>query len=352
MAATALDFASPQVSNDTTSSRSALVDEYLAFSPPSSRNTVASETTAYPKFHKTVEGRENENGPDTIPGKKPDKKVEKKENDKPGDPKNDLCPDFKFKGELYLIGGNANNTWYELVKRLPENPKIVLVTLASREPGQNEALAKDFEDVGIPAKNITVISDEPTPANTKYNYSKSLPDDFNMIYFSGGDQAVLRQRFTEVDKLRAALEKGAVVAGNSAGTAIMPCEMITGGGPGDLTHSRGFGLTPWAVTDTHVHERGREDRDVSALYEIGKGELPVIGIDGDTRVIFRWEDGHLIGEVGGKESVRVFRKPDQDLKVVSNRKIVPDLIQGTDGAGKGKSARVWELKKGDKFILR
>ncbi len=346
------DLPVPKASSDSAAiiSHNAFMHEFLA-SMPIAHNDAKSDDSKKHSSKKSVEGAEDKDGPDSIPGGKSDK-TDKTEKDKPDDIASKVCPDFKFKGQLFLIGGNADDTFNELIKKLPENPKVVVVTMASREPGQNEALAKDFEDAGIPAQNITVVSDEPAPAQTKYAYTKNLPANFDMIYFSGGDQEVLRQRFTEVDKLRQALENGAIVAGNSAGTAIMPCEMITGGDAGDLTHSRGFGLTPWAVTDTHVHQRNREDRDISALYDVAKGELPVIGIDADTRVIFRWDGNHLIGEVGGDASVRIFRKTDQDLDVQSNNKIKPTIVKGTDGAGKGKSANMWELKAGDKFILR
>lgn len=261
--------------------------------------------------------------------------------------------DFKFSGQLFLIGGVADTAWNDMIARLPANARVVAVGLAAGDgDGASAALAKDFEESGIKPENITMITGGAIPAGSKYKWSRELPDKFDLIYFGGGDQALLKERFTQVDKLREALQHGAMVAGNSAGTAVMSSEMITGGDAGSLSHGEGFALLPWAITDTHVHERHREDRDLSALYEIGKGKLPVVGIDADTRVIFRWEGDRLVGEVGGSGSVRVFKAGGDDLKVESEREVKPVLSFGTDGAGKGKAALVWELKGGDRFYLR
>ena len=262
-------------------------------------------------------------------------------------------PEFKFKGQLFLIGGAANTTWDDMVSKVGKNAKVVAVGLASGdEAAAGEALGTAFENSGIKPENITVLSNSPAPHGCKYNWTNKLPDKFDLVFFGGGDQSVLKDRFKEIDKLRQALTDGAMIAGNSAGTAIMPNEMITGGDAATLTHGEGFSLLPWAITDTHVHQRHREDRDVSALYEIGKGKLPVIGIDVDTRVLIHWDGDRLIGEVQGDGAVRVFKPTDQDLKVESKRKVDPQITMGTDGAGKGKSALVWELKDGDKFVIR
>lgn len=259
----------------------------------------------------------------------------------------------KFAGQLFLIGGVADTTWTDMISRLKDNARVVAVGLAAGdEAAAGASLGKDFEDSGIKPENITVLSNSPKPSGCRYNWADKLPDKCDLVYFGGGDQTVLKDRFKDVAKLKKALTDGAMIAGNSAGTAIMPDEMITGGDAGTLTHSAGFSLLPWAITDTHVHQRHREDRDVSALYEIGKGKVPVIGIDADTRVLVRWDGDRLIGEVQGYGSVRVFKPTDQDLKVESKRKVNPEITMGTDGAGKGKSALVWELKEGDKFVIR
>jgi cyanophycinase len=261
--------------------------------------------------------------------------------------------EFKFKGQLFLIGGAADTTWDDMISKAGKNAKVVAVGLAADdEAAAGAALGKDFENSGIKPENITVLSNQAKPQGCKYDWTDKLPDKFDLIYFGGGDQSVLKDRFKEVDKLRQALIDGATVAGNSAGSAVMPSEMISGGNAATLTHSEGFSLLPWAITDTHVHQRHREDRDVSALYDIGKGKLPVIGIDADTRVLIHWDGDRLIGEVQGHGSVRVFKPTDQDLKVESKHKVDPQITVGTDGAGKGKSALVWELKEGDKFAIR
>ncbi len=258
----------------------------------------------------------------------------------------------QFSGELFLIGGVAVDSFNDLVASLPKDAKIVTVGLASEQGDDSSlSLARDFENAGIKAQNITAYCLGAAPPDAAYNCVDKLPENFDLIYFGGGDQSLLKQRFLEVEKVRQALKDGCIVAGSSPGTAVMSSEMIAGGDAASLTHAHGFSLLPWAITDTHVHERDREDRDLSALYEIGAGKIPVIGIDEDTRVLFRWEDGHLIGEVGGDGIVHIFKTRDQGLNVTSTREVKPQLTYGMDGAGKGKAALVWELKAGDKFVL-
>lgn len=260
--------------------------------------------------------------------------------------------DYKFDGQLFLIGGVADTSFRELLDKLPKNAKVAVVGLASSVPVEKgEGLARGFEDSGIDPANITIVSSFDAPEGSKYKHSAELPSDLDAIYFGGGDQAVLKQRFADVDKLKELLKKGAIVAGNSAGTAVMPVEMITGGDAKKITHSPGFGLFPW-ITDTHVHERNREDRDITALYEIANGKVPVIGVDTDTRVNFKWEGDQLIGEVGGENAVRIFMPMDQELKMVSDKEVKPAIVFGTEGAGKDKAALVYELKKGDRFVIR
>ncbi len=100
--------------------------------------------------------------------------------------------------------------------------------------------------------------------------------------------------------------------------------------------------------DTHVGERHRETRDVKALYEIGKGKLPVIGVDEDTSVSFTWKNGVLSGEVIGEGSVHIFQTPEMPKPKI-NRDIMSKLINDPSG----EEAHMWELKKGDVFeVLR
>lgn len=262
----------------------------------------------------------------------------------------DSAHSYRFQGKLTLIGGSAEKSFEEVVARAKqkENAKIVTVAMASELDGADEDLAQKFVDAGVSAENIVVLSDTDKPEGSNFAYTRELPEQFDLIYFGGGDQSLLRGRFTQSELLKQSLENGANVCGSSAGCAVMSKVMITGGGVDDLTQGEGFALAPWFTADTHVDQRGREWRDISALYQIG---LPVLGIDGDTNLTLYWEDDKLVGEVSGASSVRVFRKPGEELDFISERKIEPQTLTGTGGAGLGKDASVWTLKSGDKLIL-
>lgn len=257
---------------------------------------------------------------------------------------------YKFDGKLVLIGGSAEKSFDEVIQRVKQkdDAKVVTVAMASEQEDADEYLAKKFERAGVAADKITVLTDADKPEDSQFEYSRELPEDFDLIFFGGGDQSRLRDRFSQAEQLKKALQLGKTVCGTSAGCAVMSREMITGGGVDDLTHAEGFALAPWFTADTHVDQRGREWRDISALYEIG---LPVLGIDGDTNLTVYWDGDKLVGEVGGSSAVRVFRKPGEDLHYISDRKIEPETLTGTGGAGLDKEALVWTLKAGDKLIL-
>ncbi|MEM6634291.1 MAG: cyanophycinase [Pseudomonadota bacterium] len=84
------------------------------------------------------------------------------------------------------------------------------------------------------------------------------------IWFAGGSQ---RRQVTTlagvpglVETLRAANAAGTVVAGSSAGAAVMSQLMISGGSGGDVFTRQGLGFWPEVVIDQHVAERDRAYR--------------------------------------------------------------------------------------------
>lgn len=257
----------------------------------------------------------------------------------------------KFKGSLYLIGGGADSTLVALSKRLAKGDKLACIPFASNLPNAAELDADSLVKAGIPAKDIVIIlAKGQKPPTNKYKCSKDIPQSSNVVFFGGGDQKDLHDRTdqAQLDAVKKILANGGILAGTSAGTAVMSSEMITGGKTSKtLTHSRGFGLVPWAVMDTHVHERNREARDITALYDVGKG-LPVVGLDPDTAVDFHWKGNQLIGEISGKGTARVFTHASAAPLDVS-RSLMPKVMETDDGTH--REANVWELKAGDTFVV-
>ena len=253
----------------------------------------------------------------------------------------------EFKGSIYLIGGNAKTTFAELVKQAGNDAKVAVVGRASSIEGYEQFLADGFVKAGVKPENITIIvPKDQIPEDPNYNYSYELPTDADLVYFGGGAQDKLRREFDDhqLDSVKKLLENGAIIAGNSAGTAVMPKEIINGGDENKVEESEGFGLTPWAIFDTHVGERHRETRDVRALYQLGKAGLPVIGIDEDTSVQFKWKNGSLSGVVSGAGNVHIFQKPDLP-PLTLDEDIKPQSVK--DPAG--EEALMWDLKSGNSF---
>ncbi|MBX9687236.1 MAG: hypothetical protein K2X27_11075, partial [Candidatus Obscuribacterales bacterium] len=117
----ALDTTSPPSAEDSLSARNAFVNEYLAFQP-TVQTSCPDNAELKDMPSKSVEGRENEDVPD---------KAKRTQGTKPVDPPKKPCADFKFDGQLFLIGGSANSTFVDLVNKRPDEPKSVVVTLAS-----------------------------------------------------------------------------------------------------------------------------------------------------------------------------------------------------------------------------
>lgn len=257
----------------------------------------------------------------------------------------------KFKGSLYLIGGGADSTLTGLSKRLAKGDKVACVPFASSLPNAGELDADALVKAGVPAKDILIILEKgQKPPTTRYTCTEDIPPNTKAVFFGGGDQTDLRDRTdkTQLDAVKKILADGGILAGTSAGTAVMSKEMISGGKTSKtLTHTNGFGLVPFAVMDTHVHERNREARDITALYDVGKG-LPVVGLDPDTAVDFHWKGNQLIGEVSGKGNARVFMHSSA-AALDTSRAMAPKVMQTDDGTH--RKANVWELKAGDTFVV-
>ncbi len=208
----------------------------------------------------------------------------------------------QFNGSLYLIGGSARKCFDEVVKLAGEHPRVAVVGLASGTDAErankantiDEDLAEAFVTRGIAPGDITIVKSKGfQPTQNRFKYSYDIPATSTLVYFGGGDQARLRERFddTQLSQIKKLLVEGCVISGNSAGTAVMPRMMIADGEVKNLASSPGFGLTPWAIMDTHVDARPiRIQRDVKAYFDVGNQKLPVIGLDEDTSLKISWKN--------------------------------------------------------------
>jgi len=113
------------------------------------------------------------------------------------------------------------------------------------------------------------------------------------VWLTGGDQVFLTNAYlgTAVQaELSAVLARGGVVAGTSAGAAVMSGVMIAGGKT-KAEVSRGFDLIEGAVIDQHFLKRNRMDRLIGVLS--AHPNLVGLGIDEQTALMVDLREHHL-----------------------------------------------------------
>lgn len=218
-----------------------------------------------------------------------------------------------------IIGGRLeddNRRIYREMRRL-SGGRILIFPTASSEPKEvgEETLAA-FQSHGFQAEVMDL-----TEGNAERNaFDQQLVDrvsDVGSVYFTGGDQSkilgALKPRGVETPMLKAirkAHNEGGLLAGSSAGAAMMSTLMIIGGtsyeamyhghtedpeAPG-LLLGKGLGFFPYALVDQHVIKRGRFARMIVAMAH--SGAKRAIGIDENTALIIDGPRGQVVGEYG------------------------------------------------------
>ena len=128
----------------------------------------------------------------------------------------------------------------------------------------------------------------------------------DVVFFSGGDQRRLANAFNDTEFLDILKDSDIVIAGTSAGAAIMSELMVAGGHPedahikGEIKSDRGFGLADDIIFDTHFLQRDRLPRLFNLV--AGAPEKTGIGLDEDTGIILK-DDGSL--EAFGSNAVTI-----------------------------------------------
>ncbi|MFO1075604.1 MAG: cyanophycinase [Geminicoccaceae bacterium] len=222
-------------------------------------------------------------------------------------------------GALAIIGGrfeDDNEAVFAAMHELARG-RIAVLPTASSAPDEvgDEArasfLARGFacEVVAITKENCRRSAFDPTIVATLERYGS--------VYFTGGDQTLIFQALIQDGQPTPALEAirrcwlaGGLIAGSSAGAAIMSDPMILSGGSVEaLVHppepqqhdtrlglGAGLGFFPYGIVDQHFLERGRLGRLVAALLATGR---PLgFGIDENTAMIVAEGRLRVVGETG------------------------------------------------------
>lgn len=213
----------------------------------------------------------------------------------------------KAHGRLMAIGGAEDRDGEaRILKKFvelagDENAHIVVMTVATDHPEESGSeMKKVFKRLGAKKVDMLDVS-EREDAESERNLK--LAEEATGLYFTGGDQIHITSLLggTRLQKIiHERYEKDLIVAGTSAGAAMMSNSMILdGNGEGNpRLHSvemgPGMDLIIGAMIDTHFSQRGRHGRLLSAVahYPQDLG----LGIDENTAMIINKGEFEVIGE--------------------------------------------------------
>ena len=229
------------------------------------------------------------------------------------------------KGNLFIIGGGDRTP--SILKallstaNLSKKDYIAVLPMSSEEPDSSFYYFKiDIE----PVCHNTLAYLNFTKADVNNKVWLDSLEQAKLIFITGGDQ----ERFMNVvlhtpvyDAIHRAYNKGATVAGTSAGAALMSFYMITGREYADTSYratfrslrdknieiKEGMGLLKNAIIDQHFIVRSRYNRLISALAKFPT--YPCIGIDEETAIIVH---GNQV-KVAGDSQVIVFRNAQSSI---------------------------------------
>jgi cyanophycinase len=210
------------------------------------------------------------------------------------------------RGCLIIIGGGEERDpdgprviLREVAKHV-HGGKLVLATVASHRPeGYFEEYRRAFADLGL-GELVELYVEERSRAGDRDKLSAL--DDAAGIFFSGGDQLRIVSQISDTGieaKVRALYERGGVVAGTSAGAAVMSEMMLVRGTSkithriGDLHMAPGIGLMHSVIIDQHFAERGRFGRLVGAVAH--NPRMLGLGLDENTAAVVEGDRFRVIG---------------------------------------------------------
>ena len=201
-----------------------------------------------------------------------------------------------IKGTLIIVGGGSipEVALEVLEAAIGSDGKLVVITAASAE---REAAGKRattlLQQAGI--SNI-VVAPELEDAAEECQQLASQIANARAVWICGGQQGHLAERYQATQVETALLElvgRGGVVAGTSAGAAIMSRVMIASGSESPNIE-QGFDLLPGSIIDQHFSERNRIGRSRLAVAN-HPGNVGV-GIDEATALLVRGRTMRVIGE--------------------------------------------------------
>jgi cyanophycinase len=208
---------------------------------------------------------------------------------------------------LMAIGGGTLSEAPEIIEEYlgllsqKRAPKIIVMTAATNYPEEVGAEYIDlFGKHGVKNADYVDVSLREDAFDEKAIAKVCRADS---LFFSGGDQLHITSLLGGTplyDAIQNRRDKGFVIAGTSAGAAMMPNTMILTGDSnecprnGSIQFAPGLSLVFDAIIDTHFSQRGRHGRLLSAVAHYPQ-ELG-IGLDEKTGIILRGNEFRVVGE--------------------------------------------------------
>lgn len=221
-------------------------------------------------------------------------------------------------GRLVIVGGGlsgANGAVYGAVlEGVARNGPLCVIPTASASPERSmRGQVARFEEHGGPGSAVGVLLSVEEPAAARDAGVVARLSTCGGFYFTGGVQSRITRLLRPggvstpaLDAIRARHRQGALVAGSSAGAAIMSDPMIAGGGSaaalergvvgGGVSVEPGLGFFA-GLTDQHFLARGRIGRLLVAVLELDGVHLG-FGIDENTALVVDGTRAHVVGASG------------------------------------------------------
>ena len=228
--------------------------------------------------------------------------------------------DLSGDGALFIIGGGSRPE--AMVQRMIDESGIetegyaIVLTMSGFDPDTSGFYGElQFRELGI--ENIA--SYDFGREDEFSEESQMILEEASLIYITGGSQSrfmnAVRNEPRIETSLRSAYENGALIAGTSAGAAVMSRIMITGDQvnypeytstfynleKNNMITAEGLGLIEGVIIDQHFVKRARNNRLITAVIEFP--DHTGIGIDESTAILV--QNGQA--EVVGVSQVLVYR---------------------------------------------
>ena len=259
----------------------------------------------------------------------------------------------KPKGTLIVIGGHEDKDTRgerEILSEVAGRAKgqkghLVIVTVATQYPKEVAAeYTAVFSELGVKIVDVFDIRSRDEA------YAEDAVDKVrhaSVVFFTGGDQLRITSQVGDSPVYRCLQElheKGATIAGTSAGAAAMSETMLIGGAGDEsnrvstLGMAPGLGLMHDVVFDSHFAERGRFGRLLGAVAQNPRNLG--IGLDEDTAIVIERDEAF---RVLGSGAVYVFDGTQIPYSSLSEAN--PEGVLSVFGA------KLHVLGRGDRFDL-